>query len=742
VPGTEARRSPIRLPIALVCLLSALVLPAPAAAQIGSVFGTDVACTLQPDGNRFCGNTSPRSTTRTFDGVPIDVNVAFPPAPVSGPDGPYPLVMIFHGYGGSKIGFSQMERWLDRGYATFSMTARGFGESCGTQPSRNADPNGCARGYIRLIDTRYEVRDAQELAGRLVDQGLVQPTRIAATGGSYGGGLSLSLAALRNRKMLPDGSLVPWTSPAGTPMELAAAVPIVPWSDLAYSLVPNGSTLDYVADAPYRGRVGVLKGSLVGGLYAVGARFFYAPPGSDPDADIQTWFQILTSGEPYDGRPEVADILSEVTSHHSGYYVPPTVPPAPVLIANGWTDDLFPADEAIRFYNRTTTRYPNVAASLLFFDFGHPRGRGDGKPADAALLRQRVEEWLDHFLAGGAMPFVGVEALLQTCPSTESSGGPFRAESWAALAPGEVRFRAPAQREILPGAGDPAVAAVFDPVVSDFSGRGACGAAPAERQPGTATYRLPPARGNGYTLLGSPTVLAGFRSPGETSQVAARLLDVSPEGEERLVARGLWRPRVGTGFDRQIFQMHPNGWHFAPGHVAKLELLPQDSPYGRASDGQRRILVRNLELRLPVLERPGSLSSRVKAPKPKLALNGYRLATGFGAIGRERTALAPGPLRVRGNRIRVGVECPESFVACRRGRIRAVGLPRRGRSFLAARGRFFVPGGTTQPVELILTRHGRRHFREHRALRLRLLVRSAETAGSARTLRTAVEGRG
>ena len=118
------------------------------------------------DGVRFCGSTSPRSTSKTFDGVPIDVNVAFPPEPPSGPDGNYPLVMMFHGYGGGKLGLDAMHHWLDQGYATFSMTDRGFKESCGSAASRAADPAGCAAGYVRLIDNRYEVRDAQEFAGR------------------------------------------------------------------------------------------------------------------------------------------------------------------------------------------------------------------------------------------------------------------------------------------------------------------------------------------------------------------------------------------------------------------------------------------------------------------------------------------------------------------------------------------------------------------------------------------------
>ena len=58
---------------------------------------------------RFCSNfgAEPRSTTKSFDGVPLDVNVAFPPAPASGADGGYPLVMLFHGYGGGKIGLER-----------------------------------------------------------------------------------------------------------------------------------------------------------------------------------------------------------------------------------------------------------------------------------------------------------------------------------------------------------------------------------------------------------------------------------------------------------------------------------------------------------------------------------------------------------------------------------------------------------------------------------------------------------
>ncbi len=616
------RRTGVAIVIAAILALAA----APAAsASMTSVFGGDVSCATQQDGVRFCGSASPRSTTPTFDGVPIDVNVAFPPAPATGPDGPYPLVMIFHGYGGSKIGLAGMRHWLDQGYATFSMTERGFGESCGSPASRAADPSGCAAGYIRLMDDRYEVRDAQFLAGELADEGLIEPTRIGVTGGSYGGGKSMALAALRDRVMLPDGSLAPWTSPGGTPMRIAAAAPIVPWTDLAYSLMPNGSTLDYVADAPYRGRIGVEKQSFVDGLYLVGcALHFCAPAGADPAADLTAWKARIDAGEPYDGDPAVAGALDEIESHHSSYYIDHSEPPAPLLIANGFTDDLFPADEAIRFYNRTETEYPGSPVSLFFGDFGHMRGQGK---ADAqAALSARIDDWFAFYLKGsGAPPFQGVEAFTQTCPAGAPSGGPFLAPDWAHLAPGEVRLDSGKPRTIAADGGDPQVARIFDPV----TGGGACATAPAADEPGTASYRLPPAPPGGYTLLGSPTVIAHFRLPDANSQVAARLLDVAPDGRETLVARGLWRPAVASHPVRQVFQLHPNGWHFDAGHVAKLELLPDDAPYGRASNGQGDVRVSNLELRLPVRERPGALGGLVKRPKPKLVPPGYRLAAEF-----------------------------------------------------------------------------------------------------------------
>lgn len=716
------------------------LVPASSAAEVTSVFGGDVACAPRPaNGNvRLCSGP-----TTTWDETKIDVNVILPPEPAGSADGPYPTIGIFHGWGGSKIGLedARTQAWAEEGYAVFSMSDRGWGNSCGSSdPDRLPLSAKCAAGYNHLMDTRYEVRDAQHLLGVLVDEGLVQPDRIGATGVSYGGGLSMALAALRDRTMLPDDSLVPWTSPAGTPMELAAAVPQWPWSDLAYSLMPNGATLDYVADAPYLGPngsapIGVMKESYVSGLYALGQTLSnYAPPLTDADADLVTWYTLISAGEPYDPNPLAQGIVEEIATHHSSYYIDHSRPPAPLLIQSGWNDDLFPVDEAVRFYNRTRTEYPGNPISLYLMDDGHDRSQS--KPADVAAFAARLDAWFDHYLKGaGPAPESSVEALTTSCGT--ASEGPYAAPTWKDLAPGEIRLAEAAAKTVTPAAGDSSIGLAFDPI----AGKDACATASGADQPGAASYRLVAAPEPGFTLAGSPTVVADIGTTSPTSQLAARLLDVSPAGTETLVTRGLLRP--GAGGRGVVFQLHPQGYRFAPGHIAKLELLPADAPYSRPSNGQAPISVSNLELRLPVRETPGSLGGLVASPAAKVLPPGYELAIDYrsaagsdggepgssgggggngqgggdggasagadtaaadGALGVAR--LARGPLVLAKKAILVRLGCDGGWPC--RGQVAV----RIGRQTLA-RGPFTLAAGEAGRARLPLTKAGRR-FRQAR----------------------------
>ena len=627
-----------------LALLIAFALPAGASAA-AKPFGA-LDCPEQ-EGVRFC-----QGKVETWDGVPIDLNVTLPP----NGDGPFPLMILSHGWGGSKMGLtgnpsSASKPWADRGFAVLAITSRGFNGSCGT-PQNRLHP-GCVQGWIKLDDTRYEIRDVQYLSGLLVDDGLVDPQRIGVHGGSYGGGVSYALAMLRDRIMDTDGTYKPWTSPNGTPMRLAASAPFIPWSDLVYSLTPNGRFLDYVMPRPDDSRTpaGVEKQSFVAGLYALGnTSGFYAPPGADSQADLTSWYARINAGEPYDDEPVVKGIADQIYDFHSSIAILRDREPAPVFAASGWTDDLFPPDEALRMRNVFAAEFPSVPFAMMFLDAGHQRGAG--KPPDMDRYRAHVVEWMERYVKGDSSVQVleGVETLTQTCPSGDDvpSGGPFRAASWAALHPGEVRFTEATEKSFTSAGGDPTVSRAIDPI---GGGGDPCAKTSGADESGTANYRLPPAAGDGYTLMGAPAVVADIEATGAFPQVNARLWDVAPDGTQTLVARTVYRPDASG---RQVFQLHANGWHFAAEHVAKLQLLGRDAPYARPSNGQFSVTVSNLELRLPVAERPGGL---VSEPMPHLLRPGDVAAPAVGAVA---PLSGSGPVeqsRPAGPRLRLVARC-------------------------------------------------------------------------------------
>lgn len=399
--------------------------------------------------------------------------------------------------------------------------------------------------------------------------------------------------------MNADGSLSPWKSPHGTPLQIAAAAPQFGWSDLVNALAPNGRTLDYQVTSPTAdlSPVGVEKDSIVNGLYATGVRdnAYYAPPGLDPQADATTWVMQTNAGEPYT-TPMVQSQVQQFAEYRSPYYLLQgdfgfsKEAPAPLFLTNGFTDDIFPVDEAMRYANLEHKLYPSDPIALFNYDGGHQRG--GNKLADGELLLARVTAFLDYYVKGaGKRPPLGVTALTQTCPRTAPSGGPYWAPTWAGLHPGEVDYTSKPAQTILSTGGNPKTAVTFDTIgATEMSGIDVeswpCQTPPATSERGVATYRLPAATGSGYTLLGSPKVIANLKVTGEFAYIAARLLNVDPTtNTETLIARGLYRIDPNAPNGRQVFQLHPGAWHFAAGQIPELELLGKDAPYSRPSNG-------------------------------------------------------------------------------------------------------------------------------------------------------------
>src|SRR4051812_15955117 len=556
---------------------------------------------------------------KTWDGVPLDTTVTLPSAGARH----LPLVVEIHGFGNSKYEYLDPQStaytdnafdWARDGYAVLTYTARGLWGSCGTPESRAMHPVDCAGGYIHLADTRYEVRDTQTLIGRLVDEGIADRSRIGVTGDSYGGGQAFALAALRDRVMRPDGKFVPWRSPDGKRLRIAAAAPVIPWTDLIYAAAPNGLTRanGITARDSSISPIGVEKASFVNGIFAaaqtatgpgqpIGEPFipgrpmgFLAPPETDPEADVASWVRRTDQGEPYEGS-EVEFIVDQLRRYHSAYYINAGERPAPLFVGSGFTDDLFPVDEALRFANRTAKRYPRSPMSMLFGDLGHQRA--SNKPRERTRLLNAIHAWFDHYLRGrSGHPRQGVTAYVDTCPRSASSRGPFHARTFGGLSDRALRLESSKRQTISSTGGDPSVGAAIDPVTG---GGNACASVSASPEPGTATYDLR-ARRHATTVLGAPAIHARLAVGGATpanAQIAARLWDVSRDGStQTLVARGTYRPHNGPN----SWQLHPASWRFAKGHTPRLELLGSDAPYARPSNGQFQVDVKRLRLRLPV----------------------------------------------------------------------------------------------------------------------------------------------
>lgn len=707
--------------VAALAFIGALAVAPSAQAAFSSVYGGTVPCTVQPlNGNiRACSGT-----THTWDGTKIDINVFLPPA-TGGAEGPYPTIGDFHGWGGTKIGLNAQTRgWAEKGYAVFSMSDRGWGLSCGAGDPKQAEPE-CAQGYNHLMDDRYEVRDAQFLIAELADEGIAAPKKIGATGASFGGGISVALAALRNREMRPSGELVPWTSPGGKEMEIAAAVPQWAWTDLAYALAPNGRNLDYVTESTYRGPfgnapIGVMKFSYTKGLHDTGEAI-----SNYNGSSIPAWYERLYAGEPYSDAASFS-MIEQLTAFHSAFYINHDEAPAPLLLQSGWNDDLFPPDEALRLYQRTRAQYPNDPISLFFADYGHSRSQN--KEDAVALFNERLEAWFAHYLKDeGPTPSSSVEAMTTTCPGSAPSEGPYTADNWSSLAPGEIRLQSPDPQTIRHGTPTEELvpttsSGAFDPNVG---AKTPCVALPvaAVENPRAVEYSLGAAPTGGFTLIGSPTIVAQVRVQSPNSEIAARLLDVSPEGTEALVARGLYRPDGGSR--EVVFQLHPQAYHFAAGHVAKLELLPSDFPYGRFSNMQRNVTLSDLELRLPVMEQPGSLGGLVQKPAPKVVPPGYQLAAEYqeqpsgGGGGEVSSPKVPeavikigaagvtGKLTANRRALIVPLRCTGDGPCSGRVSVTVKRAGGKGRAGLA-RGDYSLGVGATAKVRVSLTRSGRK----------------------------------
>jgi pimeloyl-ACP methyl ester carboxylesterase len=570
--------------------LVAVVLADPAPTPELTPFGH--ACTAE-EGVRFCPTADLAARVPSFDGVPLDVDVTLP----EGGEPPYPAIVMLHGFGGAKADYEAGAQdggesgvapdspsiyhydnvfYARRGYAVVNYSARGFGRS---------------GGYSHLADSRYEARDTQYLLGLLADEGVVRPRDVGVTGTSYGGGQSLELAFLRDKVRLPNGKLVPWRSPAGKPMAIAAAYPRLPWSDLISALVPNGRFKDWqVAGREQSLRpVGTPLASFLD-LYGSGLK---------DEASARLGNVLRAASRPLSG--EEAKALRGIYWNHGGYplrFLKGASKPAPLLIENGFTDELFPIEQALRVYDYLRSEDPNAPVALQFADLGHSRAAGKPRP-NYYFDNQAARFFAAHLLgAKNKAPAPGlVTAFTTTCPEAARDGGPYKATNWSELHAGGFLFGSEGAQEFTSAGGSAEVARTFDPI----SGTGeACQTIPVTPEENTASYSRRVKRG--FTMLGQPTIEAQITTSGQYGQIDARLWDISPEGTQLLVDRGTYSLRANQS-GLIALQLHGNAYHFPKGHKVELQLLGRDAPYYQPGSQPFAIRASRVQVTLPTLQR-------------------------------------------------------------------------------------------------------------------------------------------
>jgi pimeloyl-ACP methyl ester carboxylesterase len=584
----------------LVAATVALALPAGATAAPPDPFGHP--CTPQ-HGVLFCPAADLGQRVATWDGTPIDVDVTLP----AQGDGPFPTIVMVHGLGGSKSDFEandaegtpRIERYhynnvfyARRGYAVVTLSQRGYGDSCGRAGSRT--PGACDHGWQHLDDLAYEARDIQTLVGMLVDQRVTRPDAIGVTGISYGGGVTGELAFLRDRVKLPEGNLVPWTSPAGTPLHVAAAWQRWGWSDLAYALGPNGRFLETKAwtDTQSIEPGGVAKISFISGLYLLASTAGYvAPKGADPNADLTSAKEATDAGEPF--SPGLRDFLHLTTLQKSPAGLFGSTP-APLLVENGWTDDLFPAPEALRTY-RMTDNGRNGPVALQLGDLGH--GRGANKANQEQFLNDQGAAFFDAYLKQtGTPPAPGsVTVFTQTCPKSAPAGGPIQAPDWRRARRGSLFITDRRRHTILSSSFNKGGSSIGDQILAGD----ACKTAEAVRVRGAASWSVKVRRG--FTMLGLPLIKAKVATRGEFGQLNAHVYDVH-RGKITLVARGGYRLNPDQK-GSIVFQLNGNAYRFKRGHELQLEITGRDPGYARPSNGSFRVTLSGLTASIPTRER-------------------------------------------------------------------------------------------------------------------------------------------
>ena len=501
--------------------------------------------------------------------VPIDLDTAYYVPKSASAGHQVAAVLLAHGFGGTKDDVAQdAEDLAARGYAVLTWTAEGFGNSS---------------GQIHLDSPDWEVKDAQGLVDWLAGRPEVRrdgpnDPRVAAVGGSYGGGLALMLAGYDKR--------------------IDAIVPQITWHDLNDAFLPEATGAGAAAGVFKKAWAGLFFGSgaaptssTAGGALP-GTGGATGGPGAGTPTDpscgrfandlCQAYLSIATTGRADAAqralleRSSPASIDSRIT--------------APTLLIQGQADSLFPLSEADA--NARAIEASGTPVRVAWFTGGHDGGLGP--QSDQDRVKYLTLQWLDHYLlVKGSTPsdsftysrLAGIDANTDGLVALGYSVD--RYPGLTGQSTTGVEIAGPPQPAANPPDGTPGALSTVPGAGGLASLAGAAGLS------GGATREIPGQHADFWStplqstvdVVGAPTVRVRAASPTGEAVLFVKLYDVDPKSGATL-PDGLVAPVHLTGLPTSIAEARPVTvtlpaivHQFQSGHLLRVTVSTSDQGY-------------------------------------------------------------------------------------------------------------------------------------------------------------------